>query len=341
MLKSPEEYLSNLSFAPPEQGDHKLTPGERVFIEKYLGLDAFERLPELVPEETPVLLPVKTLPPPKQIVIAPEAQMEEPAPAAMKIAQEPQEQIKSAPVTAKPATAPVKIAEKQAQPAIVSADIAEEKKPPPKAAKSLPTRPQTVTKTPQAAPVATKKMSSAPQRLSPAEKSAAQALEKTEVRPEYSLPSIRELLKEESEIQMVSFFISGQIFLLPVIAIQEVLRHQELIKIPRAPDFVAGVINLRGRVTPLIYLSALLTNNQKHVYSEKNFIIICGTQQLQIGLIIDRINSMHLLPQAGIIWNAEAKLGDAAEFLCAIATLDDKVCGIVAPETIAQKIIAS
>ena len=46
------------------------------------------------------------------------------------------------------------------------------------------------------------------------------------------------------------------------------------------------------------------------------------------------------MPQKKIIWNAEAKLGDAAEFLCAIADLDDKVCGIVAPENIAQKILA-
>lgn len=150
----------------------------------------------------------------------------------------------------------------------------------------------------------------------------------------------RDILRQEEEIQMVSFYVGGQLFLLPVGAIQEVLRHMELVKVPQAPDFVAGAINLRGRVMPLVYLSALLTTTEPS-YTEKNFIIVCGSENLQLGLIIDRITGMHMLPQNRIIWNVESKVGDRGDFLHALANLDDRVCGIVAPEMITQKILSS
>ena len=48
---------------------------------------------------------------------------------------------------------------------------------------------------------------------------------------------------------------------------------------------------------------------------------------------------MHIVPQNKIIWNPESKLADAAEFLNAIVDLDDKVCGLVSPETIIKMIL--
>lgn len=152
--------------------------------------------------------------------------------------------------------------------------------------------------------------------------------------------SLRERLRAEAQVHLVSFYIREQLFLLPVAGIQEVLRHIELVKVPLAPPFVAGVINLRGRVTPLIHLGALLTAVPGCDYTERNFILVCGTEQLQLGLIIDRVNSMHMLDQDKITWNVETKLGEGAEYLCAVADLDDRVCGILAPETIIQKLLS-
>lgn len=152
--------------------------------------------------------------------------------------------------------------------------------------------------------------------------------------------SLKEKLKAANEIQLVSFFIAEQLFLLPVEAIHEVVRHLELVKIPQAPSFIAGAINLRGAVLPLIHLSALLTNGSVHEYDEKKFIIICGSETMRLGLVIDRISGMHWLGQEKIIWNMESKLGDSGEFLYAIADLNDKVCGIVDPDSIAQKILS-
>lgn len=166
---------------------------------------------------------------------------------------------------------------------------------------------------------------------------AAPAVLRAETAPTLSL---REKMRQATELQVVSFLVAGQIFLLPVAGIQEVLRHMELVKVPQAPQYVAGAINLRGTVMPLVHLSALLTNAKTWNYDKGSFIIITDSSSMQMGLIIDKVSSMHMIPQSKIIWNVESRLGDAGEFLCAIVDLDDKVCGMIAPDTITQKILS-
>ncbi|MDO5483992.1 MAG: chemotaxis protein CheW, partial [Desulfovibrionaceae bacterium] len=149
---------------------------------------------------------------------------------------------------------------------------------------------------------------------------------------------IKSRLQAQPQVQMVSFYVHSQLFLLPVALIHEVLRHMPLVKLPMAPPFVAGVVNLRGRVTPLVHLDSLLTLDTGRRYTKEHFIIICDAGELQLGLIIDKVHSMYQVAQDKIIWNAEAQLGDSAEFLYGIADIDGRICGIVAPEIVARKL---
>jgi purine-binding chemotaxis protein CheW len=152
-------------------------------------------------------------------------------------------------------------------------------------------------------------------------------------------PPLRVRLAGEERLQMVSFYIRGQIFLLPVPAIVEVLRHLPLARLPMAPAFVAGVVNLRGRVTPLLHLDTLLTLETRGAYTPQSFIIVCGAGDKQLGLIVDRVHTMYSLRQEQISWNAEAQLGAGAEFLCGMANIEEHLHGIVDPESIVAKLL--
>lgn len=152
-------------------------------------------------------------------------------------------------------------------------------------------------------------------------------------------PSLRTRLATLEQVQMVSFYIREQIFLLPVSVIVEVLRHMPLTRLPMAPPFIAGVVNLRGKVTPLLHLDALLTTDQTMRYSEKSFIIVCGTDDMQLGLIIDKVHTMYMVPKDSISWNIEAQLGEGADFLCGLANIGEHLHGIIDPELIVEKLI--
>ena len=154
-----------------------------------------------------------------------------------------------------------------------------------------------------------------------------------------SAPSLRTRLAALEQVQMVSFYIREQIFLLPVSVIVEVLRHMPLTRLPMAPPFIAGVVNLRGKVTPLLHLDALLTTDQTMRYSEKSFIIVCGTDDMQLGLIIDKVHTMYMVSKDSISWNIEAQLGEGADFLCGLANIGERLHGIIDPELIVEKLI--
>ena len=152
-------------------------------------------------------------------------------------------------------------------------------------------------------------------------------------------PSLRTRLAVQEQVQMVSFYIREQIFLLPVSVIVEVLRFMPLTRLPMAPPYIAGVVNLRGKVTPLLHLDALLTTDQTMRYSEKSFIIVCGTDDMQLGLIIDKVHTMYMVSKDSISWNIEAQLGEGADFLCGLANIGDRLHGIIDPELIVEKLI--
>lgn len=149
---------------------------------------------------------------------------------------------------------------------------------------------------------------------------------------------LEDTLRTASEIQMVGFFLGSQEFTVPTVAVQEVIRSMPLAKLPAAPDFVAGVINLRGKVTPLIRLRDMLEVSVPRLGEDK-FIIVCRRQGLQIGMIIERVHTMYRVPQADIDWGIEARIGTNVDFIAGLLKLRDQLVGIVSVDRIIASII--
>jgi purine-binding chemotaxis protein CheW len=59
---------------------------------------------------------------------------------------------------------------------------------------------------------------------------------------------------ENQILQLVSFKVGDEVFAASIMKIQEIIKVSEITKIPRSPGFVRGVINLRGRIIPVIDL---------------------------------------------------------------------------------------
>lgn len=146
------------------------------------------------------------------------------------------------------------------------------------------------------------------------------------------------ILRREPELLMVGFFLGDQEFVVPTLAVQEVIKYSPPARLPAAPSFVAGVINLRGKVTPLIRLRDIL-----EIPAEKNgehqFIIVCRRQGLQMGLMIDKIRTMYRVSQESIDWGIEAHLGANVDFISGLLKMRDELVGIVSVDRIVEVVI--
>ncbi len=63
----------------------------------------------------------------------------------------------------------------------------------------------------------------------------------------------------EKELQVVGFRIGRETFGLPIAMVREIVRVPEITSVPNAPNYIEGVINLRGRIIPVVDLRRLMT----------------------------------------------------------------------------------
>ena len=151
-------------------------------------------------------------------------------------------------------------------------------------------------------------------------------------------PDLIEQLKNDEELQLVSFFVGVQEFTVPIIAVQEVIKFMPPTRLPAAPHFVAGIINLRGRVTPLVHLRDLL-GNPRGQESGDQFIVVCRRHGLQLGLIIDRVHTMYRTAQSSVDWAIESHLGVNVEFISGLMKSGDKLIGIISVDRIVDSVL--
>ncbi len=153
-------------------------------------------------------------------------------------------------------------------------------------------------------------------------------------------PPLEEELKQYQQLQIIFFQLQDQTFTIPVEAVQEVIRYQSPMRLPMSPHFLAGIINLRGRVTPLVFMDKLLfgASNSAHACNEK-FIIVCQRRGIQFGMIIDRIENMYIIAQKNISWNVEAEIGASIESICGILEHETKIFGIVSVDKIVNQVL--
>lgn len=147
-------------------------------------------------------------------------------------------------------------------------------------------------------------------------------------------------LMAEEELRLVSFHVSDQVFAVPIMLVQEVLRAVPATKLPSAPPFLAGVTNLRGRVTPLVDLARLLgiPVGQDH---EDKFLIVCRVHDMQIGLLVRAIDTMYKAPRGDIEWNIEAQVGVSADLMAGLLKADDRLIKILSVNRLFQKVLKS
>ncbi|SBV92909.1 CheW-like domain protein [uncultured delta proteobacterium] len=146
------------------------------------------------------------------------------------------------------------------------------------------------------------------------------------------------ILRRKPELLMVGFFLGNQEFVVPTLAVQEVIKFAPPARLPAAPSFVAGVINLRGKVTPLIRLRDIL-GVPVDKENENKFIIVCRRQGLQMGLMIDRVRTMYRVSQDDIEWGIETHLGANVDFISGLLKLREELVGIVSVDRIVEIVI--
>jgi purine-binding chemotaxis protein CheW len=92
-------------------------------------------------------------------------------------------------------------------------------------------------------------------------------------------------------LQLVSFSVAAEEYGLDILRVQEIIRTQQLTRVPNLPDYVEGVINLRGKVIPVVALRRRL--GLEAVASDKNTrIVVVDVHGQTLGFIVDAVSEV-------------------------------------------------
>jgi purine-binding chemotaxis protein CheW len=150
--------------------------------------------------------------------------------------------------------------------------------------------------------------------------------------------NMEESLKLEEDLQLVGFFLGQQELTVPISMVQEVIRFVQPTKLPAAPDFLEGIVNLRGKVTPLIRLSSLLGIGGRQG-AQEGFIVVCRRRGLQLGLITQTVASMYRVSGKDVEWGVESHLGVNVEYIIGLLKSEGKLIGVLSLDRIVEKIL--
>jgi len=125
-------------------------------------------------------------------------------------------------------------------------------------------------------------------------------------------------------LQLVTFRLGNEEFSLDILRVQEIIRHMELTRVPRTPDFVDGVINLRGRVIPVLDLRKRFGLPSEERTNETRIIVV-DVDNKTVGLKVDAVSEV-LRPPADTVEPAPAIVtGVESDYIKGVGKLEGRL----------------
>ena len=102
-------------------------------------------------------------------------------------------------------------------------------------------------------------------------------------------------IASEQILQLVTFTLEKEEYAVDILSVQEINRITEITKVPNAPDYVEGVINLRGKVIPVVNLRKKFGLDNRET-DDSSRVIIMDIQGVTYGLVVDSVSEVLRIP---------------------------------------------
>ncbi len=126
-----------------------------------------------------------------------------------------------------------------------------------------------------------------------------------------------------SEHQIVVCELKTESYGIEISKVFEIIRLQPITAVPAAPSYVDGVINLRGRIVPVVDL-AVMFGMMHTAPSKASRIVVVGSGESRVGLIVDGVSQVLMVPQDAVD-ETPAVAGGNNEYLRGIARVADSL----------------
>jgi len=114
---------------------------------------------------------------------------------------------------------------------------------------------------------------------------------------------MRELLELEEDTQkgrFLTFTVSSESYGIEICYVTEIIGIQPITQVPDLPDYIRGIVNLRGKIIPVMDVRLRFKKPLKE-YNDRTCVIVVDISDISIGLIVDSVSEVVSIPETEIV----------------------------------------
>ena len=133
----------------------------------------------------------------------------------------------------------------------------------------------------------------------------------------------------ENKKQIVIFQLGTEEYAVDITHSREIIKPTKITKVPNTPDYVRGVINLRGQIVPVIDLRKRFNIIVGTADKKKERIITIESRETLVGLVVDSVNEVFWLNLTELEPAPEIEGGIKQEFIQGVGKKDDRLLVLI------------
>jgi len=142
---------------------------------------------------------------------------------------------------------------------------------------------------------------------------------------------------DSQENKYMLFNIADEVYGIEIMHVLEIIEMMRITDVPDMPDYIKGVINLRGKVIPVMDMR-LRFRMPERPYDDRNCVIIVNVNDFALGLIVDTVAEVQNITKENISPPPEFKSGNGNErYIKGLGRVGDEVKIIIDAEKIVFK----
>lgn len=136
----------------------------------------------------------------------------------------------------------------------------------------------------------------------------------------------------ETTNEYLTFILDGEEYGVSILAVQEIKVWSAVTDMPNTPDYVKGVINLRGVIVPIVDLRERLNKNSAE-YNENTVVIVLkeriSNNDVVVGVVVDAVSDVYKFSYSDIKSSPDFGSEIDSRFISGMATIDEKIIVIL------------
>lgn len=127
--------------------------------------------------------------------------------------------------------------------------------------------------------------------------------------------------------QYLTFLLGGEMYAIGILRIKEIMEHGGITAVPMMPNFVRGVINLRGSVVPVVDLQARFGRALSEITRRSCIVIIevvCGEERMDMGMMVDSVSAVLEITENDIEPPPAFGTRIRTDFICGMGKIDGR-----------------